>query len=94
MVRWTKADYEPYIDQESGLRFDFRYEPTRPFLLHILVRHGVGPQEAIDTFFEGKTTWDEEHKRFETFSNTHGLYWAWRVQDAVVLVISCFRRDE
>jgi len=49
-----KGRYEPYIDQESGLRFDFRYEPTRPFLLHISVRHGVGPQQAIDTFFEGR----------------------------------------
>ena len=90
----AKGRYEPYLDQESGLRFDFKCEPTQPSLLHIFARHGTSPQDAISTFFEGETNWNETRKRFETFTETHGLYWVWRVQDTVVLVISCFRMDE
>ena len=90
----AKGRYQPYLDQKSGLRFDFKFELMQPSLLHIFVRHGTSPQEAIGTFFEGETAWDEEHKRFETFTETHALYWTWRAQGAVVLVISCFRRDE
>ncbi len=90
----AKGRYETYFDRRSGLRFDFKYEPTQLSSLHIFVRHGTNPQDAIDTFFEGKTSWNERHSRFETFSDTHGLYWAWKVQDSVVLVISCFRKDQ
>lgn len=86
--------YESYHDQESGLRFKFKCEPSQPSLLHIVARHGTGPEDAISTFFEGETNWNETRKRSETFTETHGLYWAWRARDTAALVISCFRRNE
>ena len=53
--------------------FYFLYDRTRPDELHITVRHGTYPLEAIETFFEGETTWNEDRKRFETLTVTHGL---------------------
>ncbi len=71
--------------------FSFLYDRNQPDTLHITVRHGTDPLEAIGTFFEGETTWNEERKRFETMTATHGIYWARVPEDEGVLVISCFR---
>jgi hypothetical protein len=46
----------------------------------------------MDTFFEGDTRWNAERRRFETSTDTHTLYWFWLEQNAVVMVVSCFRR--
>ncbi len=34
------------------------------------------------------------HNRFESFTETRGLYWFFRVPDQVVMVISCFRLQD
>lgn len=78
----------------SGLIFGFRPDKANQDILHITARHGTTPEEAIETFLTGQTVWDEAHLRFETFSETHGLYWFWWERDRRVGVISCFRRED
>ena len=71
------------------------FSPTNddaPELLHIYVRHLTSIDDALDTFFNGQTSWNEEQKRFETYTGTHGLFWFWLEPDKVVMVISCFKQ--
>jgi hypothetical protein len=80
-------------DDASGLIFVFRYDPDAPELLHIFARHATVPDDAIDAFFEGAddTTWNDQRRRFETYSADYGLYWFWLEPQRVVMVITCFR---
>jgi hypothetical protein len=79
-------------DRESGLIFVFKMDEDAPDMLHIYARHLTTPEEAIDTFFVGKTIWNAERRRFEASTETHNLFWFWLEQDSVVMVVSCFRR--
>lgn len=83
--------YERFEDEESGLVFVFKYDVDAPDLLHIYARHTTTPEEAVETFFGGETTWNAALRRFETSTDTHGLYWFWLEPDAVVMVVFCFR---
>lgn len=85
-----KRAYRLIFDPKSGLTFRFTYETGTGGPLHIEARHGVAPQEAIMAFRDGTTTWDAAHKRFETRTATHTLYWAWHASGSV-LVITSFR---
>jgi len=61
--------------------------------LHIEARPGVSIQTTLDTFFSGWTRHNERNARYETFTETHGVYWTWLYGDETstnVLVISCF----
>lgn len=79
----------------NGVLFVFSYDKTAPDLLHIFVRHLVEPSHAIETFFDGETTWNAKHKRFETYTKSHGLYWFWlNEKKKHVMVISCFKTEE
>jgi hypothetical protein len=72
--------------------FIFKYETEHPELLHIYAQHLMQPKDAIDTFFEGaEDKWDEQHKRFETSTESITILWFWKVQDEVVYIISCYR---
>ena len=78
----------------SGTRFRFAYDGTNPTGLHIEVRHEVRADEAIRAYLERQTTnWNEMHKRWESESETHVLFWALHASGAV-LVITCFRKEE
>lgn len=78
--------------EESGIRFVFKYDDDAPDLLHIYARHLTTIDDALDTFFDGSgEVWNEERRRFETYSETHGLFWFWLEEEHVVMVISCFR---
>ena len=77
--------------EERGIRFVFAYDDDAPELLHIYVRHLTTVDDALDTFFNGETKRNEQFDRFETFTETHGLFWFWLEQDRVVMVISCFK---
>jgi hypothetical protein len=77
---------------DSGIRFVFKYDDADPSILHIFARHLTSIDDALDTFFEGETTWNPERRRFETYTETHGLFWFWLREGAVVMVISCFSR--
>lgn len=83
--------YENYTDAASGIRFVFKRDLVEPELLHIFVRHATSPEEAIETFFAAEPIWNEQHKRFETYSETHGVLWYWIEPRRVVMIISCFR---
>lgn len=85
------SEYVSYTDSDSGIRFVFKKEAGHPEMLHIYARHLTGPEEAIETFFEGQTTWNERRERFETISDTHTLFWYWLEENRVVMVVTCFR---
>lgn len=86
----------PYRNvDENGIRFVFKYDDDAPELLHIFARHLTSIDDALDTFFDGHTCgWNEQRARFETYSETHGLYWFWIEEGSVVMVVSCFRVNE
>jgi hypothetical protein len=82
------------ILESGGERFRFYYDQEVPEVLHITLRHGTTPEEAIATFFSGETgPWDEARRRFETVTDTHGLYWTRHPHDAAVIMISCFEKE-
>jgi hypothetical protein len=86
---------EALILDAGGERFRFYYDQEYPDVLHITLRHGTTPVNAIQTFFEGSALpWDDTRARFETVTETHGLYWARHPYDQSVIVISCFRHEE
>ncbi len=76
--------------EEAGIRFVFKYDDDAPELLHIFARHLTTIDDALDTFFSGETTWNDERERFETYSESHGLFWFWLEEGRVVMVITCF----
>ncbi len=85
---------EALIIEAGGERFRVYYDLEVPEVLHITLRHGTAPEDAIRTFFEGeRQPWDEERQRFETATDTHGLYWTRHPHDGSVIVISCFERE-
>jgi hypothetical protein len=85
---------EALIIEAGGERFRFYYDVEHPEVLHITLRHRTSPEDAIRTFFEGGTHgWDNARARFESLTDTHGLYWARHPNDQSVIVISCFERE-
>ena len=85
---------EALIIEAGGERFRFYYDLEVPEVLHVTLRHGTTPEDAIQTFFEGEQQlWNEERQRFETMSDTLSLYWTRHPHDGSVIVISCFERE-
>ena len=86
------SDLHKYYDHwNQGVKFVFAFDEVDPSLLHIFARHLVTPEIAIKTWWEGdKEVWNEKHRRYETSSNTHTIYWFWLKKDKVVMVITCF----
>ena len=80
--------------EARGEVFYFLFDSNQPDQLHITVRHGATPVEAIQTLFEGITVWNEQRKRFETVAALRGIYWVRVPEDQGVLIISCFRTGE
>lgn len=77
---------------EEGITFRFKYDQVDPSLLHIYARHLTEIDDALDVFFETEASWNEEFRRFENYSSTHGLYWFWLDESKKeVQIISCFR---
>lgn len=86
---------EALIIEAGGERFRFYYDEAHPEVLHVTLRHGVVPEDAIRAFFEGRPgRWDEVRSRFETVTDTHVLYWTRHAHDQSVIVISCFAGEE
>ena len=79
--------------ESRGERFRFYYDLEAPEVLHITLRHGTTPTDAIRVFYDGVTqAWDELYQRFVTTTRTHGIYWTRHPHDQSVLIISCFER--
>jgi hypothetical protein len=79
------------IVEAGGERFRFYYDREKPEILHITLRHGTTPADAIRTFFVGETVATEEtHSRFETVTDLYGIYRARHAFDQSVISISCF----
>jgi hypothetical protein len=87
-------EYVNYDDPETGIRFVFKTEPGHPDMLHIYARHLTEPVDAIEAFFDGQRVWNQQRNRFETTTDTHTLYWYWLKEEAVVMVVSCFRSED
>jgi hypothetical protein len=79
----------------NDYRFVFKYETGNPDMLYIYARHLVTADDAIGIFFSYDPIRNEQWNRFETYSETHGLYWRWcnenNKKKKVVMVISCFK---
>ena len=74
----------------GGERFRFYFDSGR--ILHITRAHGTTPEEAIAAYFGTRSTqWNERHRRFESVTRTHGLYWARHGYDGAIIIISCWR---
>jgi len=94
-LQYTFNVREALIIEAGGERFRFYYDLGVPALLHISLRHGTTPEDAIRVFFEGQTfPWDDTHARYETLTDAHGLYWTRHIHDQSVIVISCFQRGD
>ncbi len=77
---------------EEGIIFRFKYDQVAPSILHIYARHLTEIDDALDVFFDTKPTWNDQFKRFENYSDTHGLFWFWLNESKKeVQIISCFR---
>ena len=86
---------EALIIEAGGERVRFYYDVEVPEVLHIALRHGTTPEDAIRTFVEGEQQpWDVARQRLETATDTHGLYWTRHPHDGSVIVITCFHREE
>jgi hypothetical protein len=83
-------------DVESGVRFHFAFDATEPNRLHIDVRHGATPGDAVRTFFDplASTAYDERHKRWERWAGEWLIAWLWldEPERRNVLVITCLNR--
>lgn len=62
---------------KNNITFFFKYDESAPELLHIYVRHLATIGQALWVWFNGITVRNEKHKRFETKTETHCLYWTW-----------------
>ena len=83
-----------YVVAAGGERFRFYYDRQHATVLHITLQHHTTPEDAVRTFFEGTTAlWDEAHQRYETVTETHGIYWT-HAHDQSVIIISCFKRGD
>ncbi len=81
--------------RERGIVFVFKYDDDDPRLLHIYARHLTEIDDALDVFFDpsARQEYNAEHRRFERFTKTHGLFWFWLRENELVMVITCFKED-
>ena len=90
-----ECEIVPYRQfRASGVTFVLKYDEADPTILHIFARHLTSPADAMRVFFAARPTWNETHQRFESMTDTHGLYWYW-IDEAkrVAMVVSCFARQ-
>ncbi|MBM4416526.1 MAG: hypothetical protein FJ035_09915 [Chloroflexi bacterium] len=79
----------------GGKRFRFYYDLEVPELLHIVLRHGTTPDDAIRTYFEDITSaWDGARARYATTTSSHVLHQTRHTRDQSVIVISCFEQED
>jgi hypothetical protein len=80
----------------NGERFFFLYDEDSSEQLHITTSHGTGPLDAVQTFFDGETVFNEQRRRYETSTDNMRVYWV-RLEEFyanAVLIISCHPTGE
>lgn len=88
-ITYTSRKYT--VKRSCGHIFVFKHDDDAPELLHIYARHLTMPDDAITTFFTGKTIWNRINKRYETKTKSCSVYWLWLDEENKrVLIISCF----
>ncbi len=76
---------------ENDITFLFKYDKDSPDLLHIYVRHLTTIDNALNVYFSTEALWNPKNKRYENYSDTHGIYWFWlNEEDKKVIIITCF----
>ncbi len=79
--------------QVRRITFFFKYDHNNPKVLHIYARHLTTIEDALDVFFNTVPIWNEQFHRYESITDTHGLYWFWRSRERKeITIITCFRR--
>jgi len=79
---------------EQGIEFHFFYAKGSTIELHITARHGTTVDDAIETYFNGISEYDSEHRRFVTMTAMRTLFWNWIEPDRVLYVITCIKAGE
>ncbi len=84
--------------KRNGITFIFKSDPLDDTMAHIYARHRKTEAQAMAVWFGFvEERWNEARQRFESYTETEGLYWKWHDKDTdqtLVLIISCFdRRD-
>ncbi len=78
-----------------GHIFYFKFDDTVPELLHIYARHMTEPSDAVKTFFTSVPKWNEKRRRFENYSQTHGIFWFWiNEEQKEIMIVTCFKIEE
>lgn len=90
----AKRQYE--VVEEDGVIFFFAYDRDDPTQLHIYVRHLTDIDDALNVYFEAEEhRYNPQNKRFESFNESHGLYWFWlNEEERKIMVITCFELKE
>ena len=83
MPKYARFDYENYT-------FVFKFDDDSPDLLHIWARHLKTEADALRIWLEGTDKWNAKYQRYETYTDSEGVYWIWLKPDKVVMIISCF----
>ena len=90
MPFWTR--------RRNGYTFVFKSDPLDDTMAHIFARHTKTEEDAIRIWFDHSgERWNEEHQRFECFTETEGLHWVYHDKDTdgtLIMVISCFNRRD
>jgi hypothetical protein len=84
--------YTEIPDLETGIVFRFYADRADTSRLHIEVRWGATPGDAIEAFATGieRTVWIEHKRCFESIGATHTVVWLWMDEaHSRVLVITC-----
>lgn len=80
--------------QARGIDFHFFFHQGGEGSLHITVRWGTLPLDAIEVFFEGEAVYDAQHDRFATRNRDYELTWRWIEREKSLFVISFLRRED
>ncbi len=86
------GQYVRRFDQTARRYFVFKIDPDEPSMLHIWARHLCTPDEAILTWRDGSRVWNQTHKRWESYTASHGLFW-FELKDGGIMVVSCFKME-
>jgi hypothetical protein len=83
------------VQHSSGLTFYFAREKSDESKLHVEIR-GSSIEQAIESYLTATVTiHNEEHHRWQSYGETHGVYWTlYGERSGHIIILSCFELDE